>query len=98
MDLKDRLEREAARGQEAKEVLGNRLFVEAWTTVESGIIQKWRDCPIKELDSQHELKLMLHVMSEVRRYIEIAAETGKLAQIQLSTDSKVKKFARSVGL
>lgn len=95
--MTDHLEREAAIGQQAQDLLGNALFDEAWEKVESSIIQKWKDCAVKDIDSQHELKLMLLVLTEVRRYIQTVAETGKMAQIQLTNDSKIKKFARKVG-
>lgn len=95
--MSDQLEREAARGQQAKDLLENELYKEAWDKVESAIIQKWKDCGIREKDSQLELKQMFHVLSEVKRYVQVVAETGKMAQIQLTRDSKVKTFARKIG-
>jgi len=95
--MSDQLEREAARGQQAKDLLENELYKEAWDKVESAIIQKWKDCGIREKDSQLELKQMFHVLSEVKRYVQVVVETGKMAQIQLTRDSKVKTFARKIG-
>lgn len=94
----DQLQREAARGQQAQDLLDNDIYKEAWNSVESAIIQKWKDCGIREKDSQLELKQMFHVLSEVRRYVQVIAETGKMAQLQLTRDSKVKNFARKIGL
>ena len=96
--MNDQIGREIARGQHAQDLLDNDLYKEAWDKVESAIIQKWKDCGIREKDSQLELKQMFHVLSEVRRYVQVIAETGKMAQIQLTRDSKVKNFARKIGL
>lgn len=96
--MSDQLQREAARGQQAQDLLDNDLYKESWNSVESAIIQKWKDCGIREKDSQLELKQMFHVLSEVRRYVQVIAETGKMAQLQLTRDSKVKNFARKIGL
>lgn len=95
--MTDQLEREAARGQQANDLLGNELYKEAWEKVESEIIQKWKDCAVKDITGQHELKMMLRVLSEVRRYVQIVAETGKMAQIQLDNESKINKFASKAG-
>lgn len=94
--MKDQLEREVERGQLAKDLLDNELYKESWEKVESSIIQKWKECGIREKESQLELKQMFHVLSEVKRYVQIVAETGKMAQIQLNRESKVKNFARKV--
>lgn len=96
--MSDQLQREAQRGQQAQDLLDNDLYKESWASVESAIIQKWKDCGIREKDSQLELKQMFHVLSEVRRYVQIMAETGRMANIQMTTDSKVKNFARKIGL
>lgn len=84
------------RGEQAKAILDNELFIEAWNTVEEGIIQRWKDCGVKDIDSQHELKLMLLVLSEVRRYIQFTAETGQMAKIQLDSDSRLTKIKRRI--
>lgn len=96
-DTNDKLLREAARGQEARDLIENTIYRDAFETVEASILEKWKDCPVKDVDSQHELKQMFHVLSEVRRYIQTVAETGKMAQIQLESDGKIKKLARRVG-
>lgn len=96
--MREQLEREVVRGQQAKELLENDLYKEAWEKVESAIIQKWKDCGIREKESQLELKQMFHVLSEVKRYVQVIAETGKMAHIQLTRDNKVKTFARKIGL
>lgn len=97
-DTKDRLQRETSRGQEARDLFESPMFREAFDTVESSILQKWKDCSVKDKDVQHELKQMFHVLSEVKRYIQTVMETGKMAQIQLESDGKIKNFARTIGL
>lgn len=98
VDVEDHLRREAARGQLAQDLLDHELFREAFGSVESAIIQKWKDCPVRDKEVQHELKIMLKLLTEVRRHVETVAETGTLATTQLIEEGKLKKMARKMGL
>lgn len=78
-----KLTRELDRGNKAKEILENELFQEAWLTVETALIQKWRECPIRDKEGQHELKLMLKLLDDVKANVVHVLESGKLAESRL---------------
>jgi len=79
------------RGEQAKRLLENDLYVEAFEAVKGGIIQKWQDCPMRDREGQHELKLMLKCLLEVQGYIEQVWTTGKFAAIQLDQEKRISK-------
>ncbi len=74
------------RAEQAQSVLGNPIFEEAWVEVENAIIRKWKECPIRDREGAHELRLMLKALADVRMYIYDIAMTGKMEQIQAEKD------------
>lgn len=88
-----KLTRELDRGNKAKEILENELFQEAWLTVETALIQKWRECPIRDKEGQHELKLMLKLLDDVKANVVRVMESGRLAESRLQ-ELKRRVFKR----
>jgi hypothetical protein len=85
---------EDARGRQAKELLENAMFREAMDSLRDGIITKWRGCPIRDLDGQHELKLMDKLLIDIEAYLKVIIDTGKMAEIQLSRESKITELKK----
>ncbi len=88
-----KLTQELDRGARAKEILENELYLEAWTSVEQALIQKWRDCPVRDKEGQHELKLMLKLLDDVKANLVHVLETGKFAESRLQ-ELKRRVFKR----
>ncbi len=88
---------ELRRGEQARLLLQNELYVDAVTQVRQAIIDKWQQAPLRDREGHHELKLMLKLLGELTGYIQTTMETGKMAEIQLETDRRMTKL-RSVGL
>ena len=86
---------EAHRGSRAKEWLASPLYKEATEKIESGIIEKFKASPIRDLDGQHELRLLLKLLEDLKGYIQEVAETGKMAQITLDSERSLKERAKS---
>ena len=85
---------EQERGQRAKDLLESPMFREAIDTLRAGIVEKWRTCPIRDIDGQHELKLMDKVLTDVEQYLKVTIDTGKLAEIQLAQERKITELKR----
>lgn len=83
MDQNDELKR----GEQARQVVENEIYIEAWQGVRDALISKWEACPIRDKEGQHELKLMLKLLSDVRRNIETVMQTGQMAKIQIERES-----------
>ena len=83
------VKKEMQRGEEAEQLLRNELLQEAFEMVETGIIEQWKSAPIRDIQGQHELKLMLKLLGDVRGYIKEVANTGKLARIGADKSANV---------
>lgn len=86
---------EAERGRDAKLLLENRIFTESVSKLKESIVDKWRSCPIRDREGQHELKLMDKVLTDIVGYIKQVADTGKMADIQLEQERKVQELKKA---
>ena len=84
-------DQELRRGEQARQVIENEIYVEAWQKLRDGIIHMWETCPIRDKEGQHELKLELKLLKEVRHHLETTMNTGKMAKIQIERDSMFKR-------
>ena len=91
------IDNELRRGELARMLLQNEIYVDAVSAVKQAIIDKWSSAPMRDLEGQHELKLMLKVLGDVTGYIETAMQTGQMATIQLEQERKMQRL-KSVGL
>lgn len=82
---------ELRRGDLAQMVLENPIYIESMQTVRETLIQAWESAPIRDTEGQHELKLMLKLLTDLQRNIEDVMQTGKLAKIQIERESVFRK-------
>jgi hypothetical protein len=82
------LEDEVVDGTRAQRLLEDQVLVKAFDDVRLAIIERWESCPIRDTEGQHELKLMLRVLADVRGNIELAVHNGKLAAEELRTRNR----------
>jgi hypothetical protein len=75
-------EKEIERGLHADQLLDHYLFKESFTTVRQNIMDSWASSPIRDKEGAHELRLMLHCLTNIENYIRSIAETGKMASLQ----------------
>ena len=80
---------------QARELIENEQFKTCFTQIRAGIIEKWRSCPIRDHEGQHELKLMDKLLSEIEGYFKQIIETGKMAEIQLENEKKLVKLRKA---
>lgn len=79
MSLQDELDR----GLKAAKLLGDPMLAEAFDLVSQAIHERWEQCPIRDRDGAHELKLQLKLLGDVRANLEQAVANGKLAAAEL---------------
>jgi ABC-type siderophore export system fused ATPase/permease subunit len=85
---------EDARGRQANELLENSMFREAVDTLRQSLVDKWLASPIRDIEGQHELRLMAKLLGDIEGYIANIAKTGKMAAIQLERESKVAELKK----
>ncbi len=74
---------EIDRGQRAARILSEPVFQEAFGSVEQAIHEQWAQSPIRDHEGQHELRLMLKLLGDVRAVLESTVSDGKLAAQRL---------------
>ena len=84
-------EDELKRGEQARQIVENEIYVQSWQQVRDGILSAWESSPIRDKEGQHELKLMLKLLTDVRRNIETVMQTGQMAKIQIERESVFKQ-------
>ncbi len=86
METKDQAERslEVSRSNQAKQVLENKIFVEAIESLKKlyseALLEK---TGAKESDTREKLWIAYNVVGKVEQHLQTVIETGKLAQKQL---------------
>ena len=93
------LKEEVAKGHRASDLLENPIYIEAMESLKLAVHTKWAECPIRDVEGQHELKLMLKLIGDLEGNIKRFVQDGKLAQFTINEDeqglkSKVKQFFR----
>lgn len=88
---------EIQRGIQAQSILDSEIYQESVSAVRQAIISQWEQCPIRDQEGQHELKLMLKLLGDLQANLKTVMETGKLAKVQIERETKLKSFKRAVG-
>ena len=85
---------ERERGARAKALLDSAPFKDAIARVEQGIVQAWKDSPVRDTEGQTYLRLMMKVLADLQGHIREVAETGKLAEISLQSERTLRERAQ----
>jgi len=85
------LEKERARGVNAKGILEDDLFNESFESVRANILHRWSNTSIYGATEEREfLFLMLKAADEFKAGLVSMIDTGKLATIQLESNKDEK--------
>jgi len=77
------LQEDVDRGQRAARILSDSVFQSAWDSVSQAIHEQWANSPIRDHEGQHELRLMLKLLGDVRAVLEATVDDGKVAAKKL---------------
>lgn len=72
----------------------NPVYIQAVTSIRQAIVDKWRACPVRDVEGQHELKLMLKLLDDLEANIKQVVDTGKLARLEIERENKLKRIFR----
>jgi hypothetical protein len=77
------LEEQLERGARAARILNDSLFSEAFESVEKAIHDRWAESPIRDIEGQQQLRLMLKLLGDVRSVLETCVSDGKHAKQEI---------------
>lgn len=80
-----------ARADRAKRLLEDDELTAAFTAVREALLERFESCPIRDIEGQHEIKLMLKLLTDVRANLHSVVDNGKVIKYRLSMLDKVKR-------
>ena len=82
---------EMHRGTQARAILDNPLWAEAWQGFEDRLLKEWRDAPASDTEGREVLWLMLKMSERVQGHIKGILETGQMAEMQIADLKKQRE-------
>lgn len=87
--------KETERAAKARAVLDAELFKEAVALIEQDTLEKWKTCPVRDVEGQTALRLKWQIIQEVKRHLADVMMTGKMAAIALAEKRSLVSRARA---
>ena len=75
-------------GEQARRILDDPMYQNAFQTVGQGIVDKWKSSPARDPEGREALWNMLHLLNTVHKVFEETLTTGKLAEKSLTEIEK----------
>ena len=76
-------EKEIQRGQQAKQILEDPIYVEAIQKVSQELDQEWINSPIRDTEGREKIYMMKKMLNVLHVQLKSVMETGKLATKQV---------------
>jgi hypothetical protein len=80
-----------ARAQEARRLMEDKTLVMAFAGVRHALLEKFEQCPIRDIEGQHEIKLMLKLLGDVRANLQSMLDSGKVVESRISMSERAKR-------
>jgi len=78
------LEKEIQRGQQAKRILEDPIYIEALQKVSQELDQEWINSPIRDTEGREKIYMMRKMLGVLHVQLQSVMETGKLATKQIN--------------
>jgi hypothetical protein len=83
------LEEDSAAGSNAERILSD--VSPYFDMVEAAILDTWKKSPVADEKGQHELRLMMKLLGDVKSNLKTTIENGKLAKVQIERDNLIDR-------
>ena len=77
------LDKEQQRGQQAKRILEDPIYIEALQKVSQELDQEWINSPIRDTEGREKIYMMKKMLNVLHVQLKSVMETGKLATKQV---------------
>lgn len=89
--MADKTLAEIKRGDDAKKILENKVYIEAFETVKNNIIDAMNTSPLGDDKTHNRLVIALQTLSQIEKALTDVMQTGKMAKIQVE-DKRFRVF------
>jgi len=69
----------------------DKTLVMAFAGVRHALLEKFEQCPIRDIEGQHEIKLMLKLLGDVRANLQSMLDSGKVVESRISMSERAKR-------
>ena len=80
-----------SRGLKAQALLADPELTEAFVAVRASLLRKIEECPIRDREGVHELKLQLKLLSDVRANLHSVVNNGKVIESRINMLERAKR-------
>jgi hypothetical protein len=80
-----------SKASKAKQLLEDEELTKAFAAVRDALIERFETCPIRDIEGQHEIKLMLKLLQDVRANLHSVVDSGKVIEYRVSMLEKAKR-------
>ncbi len=87
--MNDKTELDRARAVQARGLLDNALFKEAFEAIEDGYVRLWKD-HAKTPDERERVHIALKTLAKVREHLEVVIQEGKIADRKIAEVTRPK--------
>lgn len=94
-EQEQQLIRESSRGSKANAFLSSEIYRDAIGKLEAGVVEAWKTSPVRDVEGQTYLRLMMKVLSDFQAHVRDIAQTGKMAEVQLQQERSIAERAKS---
>jgi len=81
-----------ARTNRAKSLLEDAELTAAFNGVRTALLERFEACPIRDIEGQHEIKLMLKLLSDVRANLQSVVDSGKVIEYNVSMLERARRL------
>ena len=80
------------RAEAAKHLLGNETLKKAFVDIREGLIVQLESTPFHEIDTQHEISLMLKLLNKVKSQLRTYIETEAIEKDKIKQQTFIEKM------
>lgn len=80
-----------SRANRARDLLDNQEFENAVQAVRQALLDRFEECPIRDKEGQHEIKLMLKLLGDVKANLQSVVDSGKVVTHRISMLDRARK-------
>ena len=81
-----------ARANRAKSLLEDAELTAAFNGVRTALLERFEACPIRDIEGQHEIKLMLKLLADVRANLQSVVDSGKVIEYNVSMLERARRL------
>lgn len=90
------LEQRLYQGDQAKLILENEAFTNAFDAIEKDVIEQWKSSPARDEEGREKLWTYLQMLHKLKASLTTTLETGTLARVELQHKQTLADKAKAL--